>query len=1502
MQSKQGPQSLYEERFEHDACGVGFIANIDGSRDHKTIADALKALACLKHRGATDADEKTGDGVGVQFEVPDGFFRAEFERLSGHAPGEGPIAVGMVFLRPDDADRARGIVDYVLRDRGFEFVWRDVPIEPEVLGRKATDTLPVIQQVIVSSEAGTDRLDLDRKLYAARKEADTRARTQGVSEPYFASFSCRRMVYKGLMLANSVSDFYPDLERENFESAYCLFHQRYSTNTFPAWPLAQPFDMLGHNGEINTLLGNLNGTRLREADLESPIWGDDLEYIKPILDKDQSDSAQLDNVLELLTLSGRSVVHSMMMLVPEAWEAMPDVDPGLKAFFEYHACINEPWDGPAALIFSDGDFVGAKLDRNGLRPARYKVTADGRVMLGSEVGVLDLEPEDVVEQGRLGPGEMIAIDLKAGELLRHADIQRGLAERQPYGDWVDQYMTHLEYAPFERVRIDQRDFTESSLTEQQLCFGYSAEETKYLFEPMAVEGKDPVLSMGDDTPIAVLSRLPRLLCTYFKQRFAQVTNPPIDPIRESLVMSLNVNLGRRRNWLAETPEHADQLVLAGPIITSGDLANVEKHAKTVRVPAFFDRESGQAGMEPAIKDLCERAEKAVDEGASVIVLSDRGANAGQVPIPMLLAVGAVNNHLLRRLKRLQTSIIVESGEPREVHHFATLIGFGASAVNPYLAFQTISTQLADDDTTDDELADMLENYRQAIHKGLLKIMSKMGISVLGSYRGAQIFEAIGIGEKVIEECFTNTPSQIGGLGYEDIAREALIRHDQAFPQDEDEDHTPKVDDLGYFRFRRGGEQHGWSPKMLRAIQGFRRERTWDNFKNFIEEAENHPPISVRDLLEFQSDRGPISLDEVESIEEIRKRFTTAAMSLGSLSPEVHEAIAVAMNRIGGKSNTGEGGEDPKRFTPRDSGESANAYIKQVASGRFGVTPQYLSEAAELEIKMAQGSKPGEGGQLPGHKVTKYIATLRHSTPGVSLISPPPHHDIYSIEDLAQLIYDLKQINPEAEIVVKLVAEAGVGTIAAGVAKAYADVIQISGHDGGTGASPLSSIKNAGSPWELGLAETQQVLRLNNLRDRVKLRTDGGLKTGRDIVLAAILGAEEYNFGTAALIAIGCKYVRQCHLDTCPVGIATQREELRERFSGSPEDVIEYFNGVAEDVRRWLAELGYRSVEEIVGRTDLLRQRRIDDHPKAHTVDLFRLLADPAAPDAPRRRTWERNVTPDPSMNDRLIDDCRPAIDEEEELTLSYDISNVDRTVGARVAGAIAKKHGNEGLAEGTLELTFEGSAGQSFGAFNIGGMSLTLLGEANDYLGKGMAGGRIVLKPRAGSPERAEDVVVGNTVLYGATGGEVFIKGSAGERFGVRNSGCQTVVEGVGDHCCEYMTQGTVVVLGRTGKNFGAGMTGGLAFVYDPDGSFVGKYNSEFVRVERADGAEEVEQLERLVREHARETGSRTAKNLLNRWDEASSDFWMVTPWEILKLRERDQEAEARAEDDEISA
>ena len=1470
---------LYRPEDEHDGCGVGFLADEEGRFRPDLLPRALAALENLKHRGAVGADARTGDGAGVLLALPQEFFA---NRLAEVGPRPtGPVGVGVFFWprsQPAAQRRGREIVAEILRRRGItQFCWRPVPIRPEILGVKAAATRPHIEHLIVGFDEDADRLIADRILYAARREFEARSRAENI-DAYVASMSARTIVYKGLMMADSVPAFYPDLE-EGWETNFAIFHQRFSTNTFPSWQLAQPFRMLGHNGEINTILGNANGTRVREDDLQSEHWNGDLKYIRPVLQDGGSDSALLDNVAELLTLSGRELTHVMPMLIPEAWEQNSKMSDAVKAFFEYHSCVNEPWDGPAAVVYSDGDLVGAHLDRNGLRPLRYQRTDDGVICASSEVGVLDISPSKIVERGRLGPGQMLAVDLQNGGVLTGDIIKEDLASRAPYREWLDEHIVHIKHDPHVAGAAPTLGDDREAFLRRQLAFGYSREEIKFLFDPMTQSGKEPISSMGNDTPISVLSRMPRLLATYFKQRFAQVTNPPIDPIREKAVMSLSVHLGKRRNWLAEIPKHARKIELAGPVLTDAEMQRVREEVRDefrARIDCTFPVVHGAAGLKPHLQKLNQQAEDAVDDGCEVLILSDKKIDADHAPIPILMALGSISTHLLSVGKRLHTSIVVESGEPRDVHHMATLIGYGASAVYPYLALETITRECAEDT---EKIERHVDNFITALDAGLLKIMSKMGISVLGSYRGAQIFEVVGLSKELIDDCFPNTPSPLGGVGYDDLAAEALQRHLRAFGPEQ----PSRLEDLGYFRYRRGGESHAWGPKLLGAMNKFRKGKE-GAYEKFSQASRAESPLHLRDLLEFEPLGDPIPLSEVESREEIRRRFTTAAMSLGSLSPEAHEALAIAMNRIGGKSNTGEGGEDPARYVIRENGDNAEAMIKQVASGRFGVNAQYLSRARELEIKMAQGSKPGEGGQLPGHKVTPYIAYLRHATPGVPLISPPPHHDIYSIEDLAQLIYDLKVVNPAADICVKLVSESGVGTIAAGVAKAHADVILISGHDGGTGASPLSSIKNAGNTWEIGLAETQQVLRKNGLRERVRLRVDGGMKTGRDIVVAAILGAEEFNFGTAALIALGCRYVRQCHLDTCPVGIATQREDLRAKYEGDPANVVAYFDSVADEIRQILASLGARSLQEIIGQTQALKAAPVDDHPKAALLDLQPLLAPPLPRHGATFCTWPHNIRPVCDLNDRLVDDTAASLASGDRFEGRYLIGNGDRTTGARLAGAIARRHGKEGLPDDSIRLYFEGVAGQSFGAFATSGMTLILDGESNDYVGKGLSGGRLVIRhPFPADSSYRGDILVGNTVLYGATGGEFFVSGQGGERFAVRNSGALAVVEGVGDHGCEYMTSGTVVVLGKTGTNFGAGMTGGQAFVYDPQGNFPRNHHPDFIVLERLTPDTEAEVLKDHIENHVRWTDSRLGRSLLDNWEASRGAFWKVTPRALLK-------------------
>ena len=1485
--------SLYDPAHDHDACGTGFIAHVNGKRSHQILRYGLQSLCNLTHRGALDADAKTGDGAGVLTQIPYKVLGPEVVKLGHELYNDRDLGVGFVFLPHDNAyaqARTKAITEEVLTKRGlFLFGWRPVPIHLGVLGDKAQLTMPRMEQALIGRPWGLSDDDYERRLFLARNEIEKRAADDRIKNVYIPSFSSRAIVYKGLLVSPSLEKFYVDLGNRDFESAFCIYHQRYSTNTFPTWPLAHPFRMLAHNGEINTVRGNRNWMHAREAELRADFWGEDIDLLKPIIQPGGSDSASIDNALEALVMSGRSLLHAVTMLVPPAWRGDRTVSPELAAFYQYHACLNEPWDGPAALVFSDGRTVGACLDRNGLRPARYSLTADGLFALGSEVGATGIDDSQIIEKGRLGPGEMIAVDTVAGKLLRDAEIKESLARQRPYRKWIKDHLFRLtEFMQDAPPAPAAAELDILTLTQRQIAFGYSSEELDLVLLPMLKDAAEGIGSMGDDTPLAVLSLQPRLLYSYFKQLFAQVTNPPIDPIREKLVMSLTTIMGWRRNLLAESPEHCHLVVADTPFLTERELHALsllpEDH-KSGRVSVLWPVSSGEAGLLRQVEIICAEVEQAVDDGARIIVLSDRGVDHENVAVPMLLAVAAAHHHLIRSGKRMKVSIVCETGEARDVHHMACLIGFGASAICPYLAYETCREILEKDPKLELNIEHAQRNYRKALESGLLKIMSKMGISVLGSYRGAQVFEAIGIHSKLIEQCFTGTSSQIEGIGFREIARESLQRHELAFRQDvpggADDAHPH---DLGLFRFRRAGEMHAVTPPMIKNFHTFVKTNEPGDYGKYVEAVLASRPLSLRDLLELvPSPHGPVPLEEVEPIEDIRRRFTTAGMSLGAISPEAHECLAIAMNRIGGKSNSGEGGEDPTRFHRRPNGDLANSAIKQIASARFGVSATYLASAKEIEIKMAQGAKPGEGGQLPGHKVSPYIAKLRSATPGVPLISPPPHHDIYSIEDLAQLIHDLKQVNPRARICVKLVAEAGVGTVAAGVAKAHADIILISGHEGGTGASPLSSIKNAGSAWELGVSEAHQVLMLNGLRNRVTLRTDGGMRSGLDIVIATLLGAEEYNFGTAALIASGCVYVRMCHLNTCPVGIATLDEKLRAKFKGKPENIVNFFNAVAGEVREIMARLGYRTINEMVGRVESLRQRSVPDHPKANLVNLKRLLADVSSqddPNAPRHHTRERNDGfQDRPLDDTILQDANEAINLGQPLSLTYKIRNINRSAVTKVSGEIAYQYGLDGLPENLLELNFHGTAGQSFAAFLSAGLRVVLNGEGNDYVGKGMSGGTLIVRPSGKRKFVAQDnSIVGNTCLYGATGGEFYANGRAGERFAVRNSGCTAVVEGVGDHGCEYMTNGCVVVLGPTGRNFGAGMTGGTAYVLDRENQFESLYNPELVRVERIEGTADELFLQQLVRQHADQTGSELARELLAAWPENRARFWKVTP------------------------
>ncbi|CAB4244325.1 Ferredoxin-dependent glutamate synthase 2 [Methylacidimicrobium sp. AP8] len=1481
------PTTLWHSRTERSSCGVGFVTTLTGTPSHKILETALSCVCALSHRGAVDADMKTGDGAGVMTQVPAALFRKDIEKWGAKLYRDDDLAVGFCFLPPDDAyvqAHCRKLVQEALAEHGlFVFGWRKVPVHRDALGEKAARTCPEMEQVLIGKpeDRPLSSLEYERTLYLCRKKIEGRIARDGVKDFHIPSLSSRTIVYKGLFVSPQLPKFYRDLRDPDFQTALAVYHQRYSTNTFPAWRLAQPFRVLGHNGEINTILGNRLWMRAREKDLSDSLWVEEAAHLAPVLLPAASDSAHLDNAVELLLHSGYDLLHTMLMLVPAAWQAEPRLSPEERAFYEYHELLSEPWDGPAALVFSDGRTVGACLDRNGLRPIRYKITEEGTVVLGSEVGIGGLEERTVVEKGRLGPGEIIAVDTVSRRLLRSPTIKKSIADRHPYGEWLSRHSRRLASTGSAPTPAASRE--PASLSEL-LAFGYDEEEIKQILKPMAEKGEEGVGSMGDDAPPAVLSREPRILYWYFRQLFAQVTNPPIDPLRERLVMSLEMWVGRRPNPLERRQPDDDVIRLTSPFLTYAELAQMRnRHEPSLQartISCLFPAGEGVDGFLRRLSEIRVEAEEAVKKGFSILVLSDRGVSPGQAALPMLLVVGAVHHHLIRAGTRIRASLVCETGECRDVHHFACLIGFGATAVNPYLALQLLADLAARGELKAAAPESAQKNYRKAVEKGLLKILSKMGISTLWSYHGAQVFEALGLGAQVIEECFEGVVSHLGGVGYPEIAQEALARHAAAFAP------ASKLPDRGHYRYRREGERHAVTPLLIQSVHTFvglkGRDKAfrYEDYRKIGESLATNLPLSLRDCLRFRPQEA-VPLSEVEPIEEIRRRFTTAGMSLGALSPEAHETLALALNRIGGKSNTGEGGEDRARFVRLPNGDSLNSAIKQVASGRFGVTAEYLASASEIEIKMAQGSKPGEGGQLPGHKVTALIARLRRSTPGVMLISPPPHHDIYSIEDLAQLIYDLKQVNPRARVCVKLVSEAGVGAIAAGVVKAHADVVLISGHDGGTGASPLSSIKYAGSPWEIGLAETQRVLLTNGLRSRVTLRTDGGIRTGRDIVIGGLLGAEEFNFGTMALIALGCVYVRQCHLNTCPTGIATQDERLRGKFRGTPEGLIAYFDAVSQEVREILASLGARTFNEIIGRADLLEPKEIPDHPKANRIDLRPLLSFPGVGETePRFHTWERNDPQgDRPLDDILLLEAKSAIHSKEPIELRHRVRNVHRSIGAGLSGEIAYHFGDEGLPEGTIRLRLSGTAGQSLGAFLVKGIAIHLEGEANDYVGKGMSGGEIVLVPPAGCHYRPEEAVIcGNTVLYGATGGRLFVRGKAGERFAVRNSGALAVVEGIGDHGCEYMTGGVVAVLGPTGKNFGAGMSGGLAYVFDEDGCFEERLNPEMVRLERVTSPEDQKQLQELLDRHLEKTGSSPAERILREWERFRPLFWKVVP------------------------
>jgi len=1479
---------LYKKEFEHDACGVGFLANINGEKSHDLLKKTIQALKNLAHRGAVDADAITGDGAGILTQIPYDLFREYLESKGKQLFRNEDLGVGVIFLPIEDEyaqSHIKKIIEDAIKAEGLGLLgWRNVPTDDSCLGTKAKDTQPKIVQVLIANTSELSCSEYERKLFLAQKAAERRALEEKIEDFYICSFSNRTIVYKGMLNSPQVRQYFPDLKNPKYETAFAIFHQRYSTNTFPQWHLAQPFRMLAHNGEINTIRGNRNLMRARERSNIHGVWGDRFSDLRPIIQPDMSDSASFDNALQLLTLGGRSALHSVTMMQPPAWENNELINDNLRGFHEYHACMLEPWDGPAALAFTDGRYVAASLDRNGLRPARYKIYEDGTILLASELGLIDDSDMKTVRSGRLGPGKMIAVDMENKQFIDDHQIKDAFTNDPKFKEWCAEHLVNVQ--DFSNDSKVPAANVEDEDTLKEIAFGYDKDEFDVIIKPMANNAIEATGSMGEDTPLAFISRAPRLLYTYFKQLFAQVTNPPIDSIRERSVMSTNMFLGGRLALFEDVPQSSGFVKTTTPLLLNSELAALYDvkflKDRVVRLDVTYDASEGAAGLEKAVKNLAERARSAVEEkSAKVLILSDRSVSKDRVAIPMLLAVGSVHQAMVRFGLRLKCDIVAETGEARDVHQIACLLGFGANAVNPFLALSIIGNMAQDGELNEDIHLDVaVENYRKAIEKGLLKIMGKMGISTLFSYCRAQIFEAIGLSQELVDDCFFGTPTPIGGIGYQQIGEETMLRHQTAYASED-----AQLEPLGYYKVaKRGkGEYRGWNPKVIAGMHRFLKTTKDEHFENFKTQANEHQPYGIKDLLDIKFPDSGIEVGQVETIEEIRRRFTTAAMSLGALSPECHETLAIAMNRIGGKSNSGEGGEDPRRFTLLENGDNACSAIKQVASGRFGVTAEYLSTAKEIEIKMAQGAKPGEGGQLPGHKVSPLIARLRFSVPGVTLISPPPHHDIYSIEDLAQLIFDLKEVNPRAKVCVKLVSSSGVGTVAAGVAKAYADVILISGHDGGTGASPISSIKHAGSSWEIGLAEAHQVLMMNGLRNRVTLRTDGGMKTGRDIIIAAILGAEEYNFGTAAMIAASCAMFRVCHLNTCPVGVATQREDLRAKYKGTPENVINYFNAVAQDVRYYLAKLGYRKLDEIIGRTELLEQIDDPENPKTSLVNLSGLLHNPdPSGETPRIHTRPRNerLGFEGCLDQTIIQESKDVIvGRVASYRGKYKVNNTDRCLGTHLSGEVAYVRGSNHLPPASIDLELKGTAGQSFGTLLAPGIRIKLHGEANDYVGKAMSGGEIIVRPKeAETFVWNENVIVGNTCLYGATGGHLFAAGLGGERFGVRNSGAVAVVEGVGDHCCEYMTGGLIVVLGKTGFNFGAGMSGGLAFVYDEKGNFDKLHNPEMVGVERLNDSGEVDALKKVVAEHLEATDSPHAKTLLDNWEVTVSKFWKVVP------------------------
>ena len=1552
-------QGLYDPRYEHDACGVGFVVNIKGQKSHSIVSQGLQVLLNLAHRGACGCEPNTGDGAGVLMQTPDKFMRKEAAAEGIELPPEGEYAVGMIFLpqRGDYRFRCEQLFEKIIRSEGQTVLgWRTVPTANQELGHTARLGEPVVRQIFIGRNpdrlTGDDELAFERKLYVIRKLAENQIRYSPLREGnsfYVASLSSRTVVYKGMLMSPQVKGFYPDLLDEDMESALVVVHSRFSTNTFPSWERAHPYRYMIHNGEINTLRGNENWMHARQSQFESKLFGDDIKKVLPIIQEDGSDSAKFDETLEFLYLSGRSLPQAMMMMIPEPWSQHETMSDAKKAFYEYHSTMMEPWDGPASIVFTDGAMVGAVLDRNGLRPSRYCVTKDDMVVMASEVGVLPMAPERVLKKARLEPGRMFLVDTNEGRIISDGELKETMAAAHPYREWLDEHMVSLDEIPQPDVYVPGVDH--STLIERQQVFGYTFEQLRILLAPMATDGVEALGAMGNDTPAAALSNHSQLLYNYFKQLFAQVTNPPIDAIREELITATEVMMGTELNLLETKPENCRQLKLTQPILTNSELAKI-RHIERSGAPRFraktlsilFNISGGEEALEQALEDLFQAATEAIDEGFNILVLSDRGVAPGVAPIPALLAVSGLHHHLIRNETRTQVALVVESGEPREVHHLALLIGFGATAVNPYLAMETLDQMIQNRLLVNIDHDTAVYNYVKAAMKGVVKVLSKMGISTIQSYCGAQIFEALGLSQRLVDKYFTWTASRVEGIDLPEIYAEVKMRHDRAYPvrlysQGEQNGHVSEVgrpavngngssggqllSPGGDYQWRSDGELHLFNPRTVHLLQKATRTEDYASFKAYTQDIDrmNKEWCNLRGLLEFDFDGVPsIPVEEVEPVESICKRFKSGAMSYGSISKEAHETLAVAMNRIGGRSNTGEGGEDPARYFLEENGDSKNSAIKQVASARFGVTSNYLVNARELQIKMAQGAKPGEGGQLPGKKVYPWIAEVRHSTPGVGLISPPPHHDIYSIEDLAELIHDLKNANHHARINVKLVSEVGVGTVAAGVAKGHADVILISGHDGGTGASPQTSIKHAGLPWELGVAETHQTLLINNLRSRVVVETDGQLKTGRDIAIAALLGAEEFGFATSPLVALGCIMMRVCHLDTCPVGVATQNPELRAKFTGDPEHVVNFMRFIAQELREYMAKLGFRTVNEMIGRTDRLQVPKAIDHWKAKGIDLTAILHRPDVPE-----DWGRycQIGQDHGLdeamdNTTLLELCQPALDNRLEdvqrandaqqdgssesllrcVKATLPIQNINRVVGTIAGSEITRRFGPGGLPEDTIQLQFQGAAGQSFGAFIPKGMTLELEGDGNDYFGKGLSGGKIIAYPPYGSTFKAEDnIIIGNVAFYGATSGEAYIRGMAGERFCVRNSGMQAVIEGVGDHGCEYMTGGRVVVLGRTGRNFAAGMSGGIAYVLDEepvDGVwFSQRANLEMVELGTLEDAEECVEVREMIQRHYAYTNSEVARKVLSNWDEYVTKFVKVLPKDYKRMQQCLAEVEA---------